>query len=124
MGDGERDGQRHCLPCEGGLPRLDAAVVSVGLRELPGWVVDEGAARLRRTFRFRDFAEAMRFVNALAEVAEREGHHPDFSVHWDTVEVVLWTHTAGGLTENDLVLAALLSARPEARSAEDLARPG
>jgi 4a-hydroxytetrahydrobiopterin dehydratase len=77
--------------------------------------VGAGATRLRRTFRFRDFAEAMRFVNAMAEVAEREGHHPDFAVHWNVVEVTIWTHDVGGLTENDLVLAALVGALPEVR---------
>ncbi len=123
MGDGANREERHCRACEGGLPRLDPEVLSVGLRELPGWALSDQATRLRRTLRFRDFAEAMRFVNAMAEVAEREGHHPDFSVHWDTVEVTLWTHAAGGLTENDLVLAALLSARPEAQAAAG-PRPG
>lgn len=117
MDDGDQRGERHCRACEGGLPRLDPGVLSVGLRELPGWTLDADATRLRRTFRFHDFAEALRFVNAMGEVAEREGHHPDFSVHWSTVEVTLWTHAAGGLTENDLVLAALVSARPEARAA-------
>jgi 4a-hydroxytetrahydrobiopterin dehydratase len=57
----------------------------------------------------------MRFVDAMAALAEREGHHPDFAVHWNRVDVTIWTHDAGGLTENDLVLAAHLGALPEAR---------
>jgi 4a-hydroxytetrahydrobiopterin dehydratase len=48
----------------------------------------------------------MRFVNAMANVAEAEGHHPDFCVHWNRVDVTIWTHAVGGLTENDFVLAA------------------
>jgi 4a-hydroxytetrahydrobiopterin dehydratase len=106
---------RHCVTCRGGLPRLGEAALAAGLSEIPGWALDEGATRLRRTFRFRDFALAMRFVNAMAEVAEREGHHPDFAVHWNVVEVTIWTHDAGGLTENDLVLAALVGALSEER---------
>jgi 4a-hydroxytetrahydrobiopterin dehydratase len=106
---------RHCVSCRGGLPRLDGAARAAGLAELAGWELADDATRLRRAFRFRDFAEAMRFVNAMAAVAEREGHHPDFAVHWNRVEVTIWTHDAGGLTENDLVLAALVGALPEAR---------
>lgn len=107
--------ERHCVSCQGGLPRLDESSLAAGLVELPGWALTEAATRLRRRFRFKDFAEAMAFVNAMAAVAEREGHHPDFAVHWNTVDVTIWTHDAGGLTDNDLVLAALLGALPEAR---------
>jgi len=106
---------RHCAACRGGLPRLDPAVLRAGLAELPGWTLADEGTRLARAFRFRDFAEAMRFVNAMAEVAEREGHHPDFAVHWNKVDVTIWTHDAGGLTDNDLVLAAHLGALPQAR---------
>ncbi len=106
---------RHCVACRGGLPRLDEGALGAGLLELPGWTLDEERTRLRRAFRFRDFAGAMRFVNAMAAVAEGEGHHPDFAVHWNRVEVTIWTHDAGGLTENDLILAARIGALPEAR---------
>jgi 4a-hydroxytetrahydrobiopterin dehydratase len=105
----------HCRACRGGLPRLDGPAIEDGLRQLPGWRPVEGGTRLQRTFRFADFRTAMSFVDAMAALAEAEGHHPDFSVHWDTVEVTLWTHDAGGLTENDLVLAARVSALPQAR---------
>jgi len=109
--------ERHCVPCRGGQPRLDGAVVTSSLADLPGWSLAEDGTQLERRFRFRDFAEAMRFVDAMAAEAEREGHHPDFSVHWNTVEVSVWTHDAGGLTENDLVLAARVGALPQARGA-------
>lgn len=106
--------ERHCVACRGGLPRLEPGALATGLAELPGWALAEGGARLARRFTFKDFVQAMRFVNAMAEVAEREGHHPDFSVHWNRVDVTLWTHDAGGLTENDLVMAARVGALPEA----------
>ena len=105
---------RHCV-ANRALPRLADAAVEAGLRELPGWALDGAGARLERTYRFAGFKEAMAFVVAMAELAEREGHHPDFSVHWNTVAVTLWTHDAGGLTENDLVLAARLGHLPSAR---------
>ena len=104
---------RHCLAGRA-LARLPDAAVTAALGELPGWSRVEGT-RLTRTFRFAGFKEAMAFVNAMADLAEREGHHPDFAVHWNTVLVTLWTHDAGGLTENDVVLAALVSALPEAQ---------
>jgi 4a-hydroxytetrahydrobiopterin dehydratase len=55
----------------------------------------------------------MRFVNAMAALAEEEGHHPDFAVQYATVDVKLWTHAAGGLTENDFILAAKIDALPK-----------
>lgn len=66
--------------------------------------------RLRRVFEFADFREAMRFVNRVAEVAEAEGHHPDIAIHWNKVELTLWTHKIGGLHENDFILAAKVDA--------------
>ncbi len=108
---------KRCVPCEGGVPPLDARSVDEALRSLDGWEAREGATRLGRQLRFRDFVEAMRFVNAMAAVAEAEGHHPDFCVHWNTVDVTLWTHKISGLSENDLILAAKLDRLPEARAA-------
>jgi 4a-hydroxytetrahydrobiopterin dehydratase len=114
--------QRHCVPCERGTPRLDPAAVAVALPSLPGWTASADATRLERRYRVRDVLEAMRFVNARAEVAEAEGHHPDFSVRWNVVDVALWTHVATGLTENDFVLAARLDALPESHGARAVHR--
>ena len=66
----------------------------------------EEGKRLVKTFRFQDFLQAVGFVNAIAPVAEAEGHHPDLHVRWGEVRVILWTHAVGGLTENDFILAA------------------
>ena len=107
---------RKCTPCEGGTPRLGAEAAAEGARFLTGWAVGEGGTRLTKRYQFRDFAGAMRFVDAMAEVAEAEGHHPDFLVHgYKLVDVTLWTHAVGGLSENDFILAARLDARPESR---------
>ncbi len=75
------------------------------LSEVEGWGQEE-YRRISRTFVFPDFAGALAFANRVGEVAEAEGHHPDLLVAWGRVEVTLWTHKVGGLTESDFILAA------------------
>jgi 4a-hydroxytetrahydrobiopterin dehydratase len=71
----------------------------------PGWtVVDD--RKLEKEYRFKDFREALDFVNRLGEAAEAQGHHPDVSLAWGKVKVTLWTHSAAGVTAADLTLAA------------------
>jgi 4a-hydroxytetrahydrobiopterin dehydratase len=103
--------KKKCVPCEGGVPKLGPDRVNELLRELDGWTVRE--ERLWKHHRFKDFAAAMRFVNAIAVVAEDEGHHPDFTVRdWNVVDVSIWTHAIGGLSENDFILAAKIDRLP------------
>ena len=104
--DMERLAAKSCVPCRGGVPPLSAAEAEPLLRETPGWTLAEGGTRLRRGFEFRDFVEAMRFVNRVADLAEEQGHHPDIAIHWNRVDLTLWTHKIGGLHENDFILAA------------------
>ncbi len=108
---------KRCVPCEGGVPRKTPAEVDEALRSLDGWDAQDGKTRIHKHYRFKDFVEAMRFVDALAALAEAEGHHPDFSVHWNAVDVALWTHAIGGLSENDFIVAAKLDRLPEAARA-------
>ncbi len=68
-----------------------------------GWAEVDGA--LERSFRFRDFAEALEFVNRVAAVAEEANHHPDIEIHWNRVRLRWWTHTANAITERDHELA-------------------
>jgi 4a-hydroxytetrahydrobiopterin dehydratase len=70
-----------------------------------GWAEVDGA--LQREFRFRDFAEALAFVNRVGELAEAEDHHPDIALHWNRVTLRWWTHVRDAITERDLELAAL-----------------
>jgi 4a-hydroxytetrahydrobiopterin dehydratase len=73
--------------------------------ELPdGYAVIKGA--LQRELGFRDFAEALAFVNRVGELAEREGHHPDIEIHWNKVTLRWWTHVQDAVTERDYELAA------------------
>lgn len=97
---------KSCVPCRGGVAPLAAAAAQALLAGIPGWRLEQSATRLERNFEFRDFVEAMKFVNRVADLAEQEGHHPDIGVHWNKVDLSLWTHKIGGLHENDFILAA------------------
>jgi 4a-hydroxytetrahydrobiopterin dehydratase len=70
----------------------------------PAWNEVDGA--LERTFTFPDFAEALAFVNRVGALAEREDHHPDIAIHWNTVTLRWWTHVANAITDRDRDLAA------------------
>jgi 4a-hydroxytetrahydrobiopterin dehydratase len=96
---------RECVPCRGGVPPLGQGEIDNLLRELVGWEVVEGH-HLRKIFGFKDFREALSFVNRVGELAEAEGHHPDITFGWGRAEVSIWTHKIDGLTESDFILAA------------------
>jgi 4a-hydroxytetrahydrobiopterin dehydratase len=100
---------RSCVPCRGGIPPLTAAAAEELLAGARGWRLEQNATRLQRRFEFRDFVEAMKFVNRVADLAEQQGHHPDFAIHWSKVDLTLWTHKIGGLHENDFILAAKIN---------------
>jgi 4a-hydroxytetrahydrobiopterin dehydratase len=90
------------------VPALGPDQVEALLSQLDGWSLEEeaGHQEISKGFKFRNFVEAVDFVNRITPVAEAEGHHPDLEVSWGRVRVLLWTHAAGGLTENDFILAA------------------
>jgi 4a-hydroxytetrahydrobiopterin dehydratase len=98
--------EKKCVPCRGGIPPLTEPAARKLAEGTPTWRLAENATRLERHFEFRDFAAAMEFVNRVAEIAEAEGHHPDIAIHWNKVDLLLWTHKIGGLHENDFILAA------------------
>lgn len=74
------------------------------IKEIDNWTLF--AASIEKQFEFKDFDEAMQFVNAVAEIAETEGHHPDITVRYNKVTLELMTHAIGGLSMNDFILAA------------------
>ena len=65
-----------------------------------------GINNLEKKFKFKDFVEAMKFVNKVAVLAEKEGHHPDITINWNRVTLQLSTHAIKGLSENDFIMAA------------------
>lgn len=96
---------RKCTPCREGMPSLAPAVAQDLLGQLDGWAIGDGP-RLRKRWSFADFASALAFVNRIGALADAEDHHPDIALGWGRVEVELWTHAAGGLTDNDFIVAA------------------
>ena len=104
--------EKHCVPCEGGTPPLDDATTRLLMGEVKDWrkLAEATGARITKQLKFKDFVAAMAFLAKLAVIAEAEGHHPDFCVHYNLVDVTLWTHSVGGLSENDFILAAKIDA--------------
>src|SRR5579872_4127736 len=97
---------KHCIPCETGDPPVSDEKENLLLKELPDWLIlRDGTHRIRKQFRFKDFKEAIEFVNKIAKVAEEEGHHPDIYVFYNKVQIDLFTHAVGGLSENDFIMA-------------------
>jgi 4a-hydroxytetrahydrobiopterin dehydratase len=85
------------------VSRLDESGVVEALRRTPGW--ERAGAEIRRTYRFRDFREALAFVNRVGGLAEAAGHHPDIDIRYNTVTLALTTHDAGGLSAKEFELA-------------------
>ena len=95
-----------CVPCRGGVPPLPKDRIEALLKEIGcGWSLND-KGHLERLFTFKDFAQAMAFVNKVGAVAEAEGHHPDLHLAWGKCKVEIWTHKINGLTESDFYLAA------------------
>lgn len=97
---------KACGPCRGGVAPLTAEESDRYLRETPGWTLSEDGTRIQRSFSFRDFASALEFVGKVADLAEREGHHPDIAFGWGYCRITFQTHRIHGLHENDFIMAA------------------
>ena len=96
--------KKHCKPCEGGVAPYNEQQVKDLLKQLKGWIVEDG--KLVKLYAFTNFHETMAFVNALAWVSHREDHHPDLLVKYNQCRVEYWTHAINGLSENDFICAA------------------
>ena len=98
--------KRQCIPCQGGVPPLTAAEVAPLKEQLDqAWQVIDNH-HLQNNYTFKNFAEALDYVNRVGSVAESQGHHPDLYLAWGKVGVKLWTHKIDGLTESDFIFAA------------------
>jgi len=83
--------------------KLEGAEIERGLKDLTGWKAENDV--LSRRFEFKDFADALRFVNRVGEIAERNDHHPDITFGWGYAEINLTTHDRGGITDFDFAVA-------------------
>ncbi|AFU60281.1 putative pterin-4-alpha-carbinolamine dehydratase [Candidatus Nitrososphaera gargensis Ga9.2] len=101
-------GEMKCEPCRGGMPPLTDEEIEQYHRQTRSWSVIEkdGIKRLEKSFKFKDFAQALAFTNKVGELAEKEGHHPDILTEWGRVTVTWWTHKIKGLHRNDFIMAA------------------
>ena len=96
---------KTCTPCRGGIPPLTREEAELLQPQTPDWRLAEEAHRIDRSFRFRDFREALTFVQEIGELAEVEGHHPDICFGWGNATVSLQTKKIKGLHENDFIMA-------------------
>jgi len=96
---------KKCIPCEGGVSPMKDEEIEKYLPIVPNWILEEG--KLVRRFKFKNFKEAIAFVNKVADLAEEEQHHPNISIYgWNNVKLTCFTHKIKGLHLNDFILAA------------------
>lgn len=97
-----------CVACRGDEPPATEAEIALYQPAVPTWTIveREGIKRLERTFKFKNFVQAVEFTNKVAALAEAEGHHPAILTEWGKVTVTWWTHKLKGLHRNDFIMAA------------------
>jgi len=99
---------KKCVPCESDIPAMFKDEIEEYQQKVPEWDVVEVEVipRLKRRFKFKNFAKALSFTNKVGEIAEEQGHHPVIELTWGKVTVEWWTHNIKGLHENDFIMAA------------------
>lgn len=101
---------QKCVPCEGGVdPIVRADAEALLSHHVPDWKISDTDKSISKKFEFKNFKEALDFVNKVGEIAENEGHHPDIELGWGKVKIILTTHAIGGLSQNDFILAAKIN---------------
>jgi 4a-hydroxytetrahydrobiopterin dehydratase len=97
-----------CVACRGDEPPATEEEIAEYREQVPDWdlVEKDGVKRLKRVFKFDNFAQALEFTNQVGEIAEEEGHHPSLLTEWGKVTVTWWTHKIKGLHRNDFIMAA------------------
>ncbi|MBI2611481.1 4a-hydroxytetrahydrobiopterin dehydratase [Candidatus Gottesmanbacteria bacterium] len=101
--------QKTCVPCQGGIPPMKQEEIKKHMPEVPSWELEEG--KLVRRFKFKDFKEAIAFINRVADLAEQEQHHPNINLWgWNKVKITYYTHKINGLHQNDFIMAAKINA--------------
>lgn len=100
--------KKKCVPCKGGIPPLEDQKIKKLLLQVDSWDLEEesGHKQIVKDFKFKNFVEAMSFVNKIAGIAEGEGHHPNIDIKYNRVRLTNYTHVIKGLHDNDFILAA------------------
>ncbi len=102
--------KKKCVPCEGIGKAYAKVEVQAQMTALPGWVLAEDGKSIARDYLLKDFVEAVDLINKIKDIAEGEMHHPDLHLtSYKKLKVVLYTHALGGVTENDLIVAAKIN---------------
>ncbi|MGH6661681.1 MAG: 4a-hydroxytetrahydrobiopterin dehydratase [Rhodospirillales bacterium] len=101
--------EKACIPCKGGIPPLPEPEAQSLLAQTPGWEILEHGKLIERTYRFKNFREALGFVDQVGALAENESHHPDITFGWGYATISLHTHKIKGLHENDFIMAAKIN---------------
>ena len=97
---------KQCKPCQGGIPQLSMQEAQKYLNQVPDWELLEHGIKQKRSFHGGDFMSALKLVNEIGELCEKEGHHADFTLGWGYCKVIFQTHKINGLHENDFIMAA------------------
>jgi thiol peroxidase len=103
----KNDLPRNCTPQKENIPPLNNETVFEMCSRIPNWELVEGK-KLTREFKFKNFVEAKYFLDLLSLIAEEQKHHPSFTLNYNRLSVTLTTHSAGGLTENDFIMARII----------------
>jgi len=100
---------KTCTPCRGGVPPLGPEEAEAYLRKAADWQLRDDGKRIERTYWFKNFKQALEFVDRVGALAEDEGHHPDITFGWGYATISLHTHKIKGLHENDFIMAAKIN---------------
>lgn len=100
--------QLSCEACCASAPQLTSLELEALIEDIPGWLIEDidGIQQLQKTFKFRDFVQALDFARTVGDAAEEQGHHPALLVEWGRVTVRWWSHKISGLHRNDVIMAA------------------
>ena len=103
--------KEKCVPCKGRVEPMTPEEITRMLPEIDRWQ-QEDYKKIWREFKYKNFVQAIDFINRIADIAEYEGHHPDFALHdYNRVRVELMTHAIHGLSRNDFIVAAKINNR-------------
>ncbi len=110
--------EQKCVPCKGGDLPMPLEEAKAYIKQVSGWTFGKTGRNqdmISKEFKFKDFKQALGFVNLVGEIAESEGHHPNIYLHsWNRVRLELYTHAIGGLSRNDFIVAAKVDERAPA----------